>query len=491
MDFIPRTPDALVWIYTETLCSPRGPEQTQSPSLDDHERRISHTLYGIEGLDDNLRPRNNVASRGLGHYQLSPTVNMPQDDTVIIEDDRPPVLPANLSDQSSSSSHDDMTFVGETQPAWIKEVPAQNDSLVIGGEVDSGLFQREGFGRQSMSEKRTKQFGDVSQLDIIKTRKSKSMDLVADEINLTTFTENHSGSSSRDVGPSLGLKKSSSLESLQTAVAEATLNGDLPFHRPRPRIIRGRGCNESFRAAIDKSYDRAATSPEEGEAMDILEEDTEESSRSGRDSVSTVADLTPLPVAERQLTNGNQPANDKKKDKGGKEKKKAEEKEKNKGKKGVLKGLGEMFRFGKNRKDDRIDNKSSKWRPEETQATEEETHRMRQEQERIQAKTRELRERQARERDYAEILDYSQGCVSGEDQEHSYTGIASLQASLERGTYHGYRTPPDSPYTHPNNRNGHPPADSSTCAALHCPCRVVKDIGSALNLVYGSAIAQG
>lgn len=60
------------------------------------------------------------------------------------------------------------------------------------------------------------------------------------------------------MGPSLGLKKSSSLESLQTAVAEVTLNGDIPFHRPRPRIIRGRGCNESFRAAIDKSYDKPA-----------------------------------------------------------------------------------------------------------------------------------------------------------------------------------------------------------------------------------------
>lgn len=40
-----------------------------------------------------------------------------------------------------------------------------------------GTFLREGFGRQSMSEKRTKQFGDASQLEIIKTRKSKSMDL--------------------------------------------------------------------------------------------------------------------------------------------------------------------------------------------------------------------------------------------------------------------------------------------------------------------------
>lgn len=70
------------------------------------------------------------------------------------------------------------------------------------------------------------------------------------------------------MGPSLGLKKSSSLESLQTAVAEVTLNGDLPFHRPRLRIIRGRGCNESFRAAIDKSYDRPAAPEEEDEGME-------------------------------------------------------------------------------------------------------------------------------------------------------------------------------------------------------------------------------
>ncbi len=56
----------------------------------------------------------------------------------------------------------------------------------------------------------------------------------------------------------------------------------------------------------------------------LVEEDAEGSSRSGRDSVSTVADLTPLPVTEQQLINGNQPQNDKKKEKGGKDKKKPE-----------------------------------------------------------------------------------------------------------------------------------------------------------------------
>ncbi|TWW73034.1 Partitioning defective 3 -like protein [Takifugu flavidus] len=498
--------------------------QNANASLDDHERRISHSLYGgLEGLDDNLMPRQGLLPRTIGNYQLSPTVNMPQDDTVIIEDDRPPLLPPHLSDQSSSSSHDDVAFAADVTPPWAKELPSPKDDSRSPDQNDPDpAFLREGFGRQSMSEKRTKQFGDASQLEIIKTRKSKSMDLgtpdtpklplreceVADEINLAPRPEIDavieisepvgrtggklpppersssltlanalrrgansgrtgliyfcwssncfprrgesrdkcrgasgessitvaprafpppsgmrrreakektcpgaaqlnsrdgknilhlsvlpSGSSTRDVGPSLGLKKSSSLESLQTAVAEVTLNGDLPFHRPRPRIIRGRGCNESFRAAIDKSYDRPAPPEEDDEGMETLEEDTEESSRSGRDSVSTVADQTPLSGPDKPLANGtNRTKEEKKKDKdkAGKEKKKQDgvkDKDKGKAKKGMLKGLGDMFRFGKHRKDerpgDKMDRKgSSKWRPEETQASEEETMKMRMEQER-------------------------------------------------------------------------------------------------------------
>uniref|UniRef100_A0A8C7LAZ8 Par-3 family cell polarity regulator n=1 Tax=Oncorhynchus kisutch TaxID=8019 RepID=A0A8C7LAZ8_ONCKI len=424
----------------EASGSPLGPEQTlNSTLLDDRERRISHSLYGgIEGLDDNLMPRQTLMGRMMGNYQLSPTVNMPQDDTVIIEDDRLPVLPTHLSDQSSSSSHDDV----RVPPPWAKEIQIQNESPLSPDDTDpDGAFQREGFGRQSMSEKRTKQFGDAGQLEIIKTRKNKS--LWFDETKIELF-----GSSTRDVGPFLGLKKSSSLESLQTAVAEVTLNGDMPFHRPRPRIVRGRGCNESFRAAIDKSYDRPAATEDDDEDMETckrllnikrsvtvcpVEEDTEGSSRSGRDSVSTVADLTPLPNTERPLVNGNHTDEDEK-DKGGNDKKKQKDKEKdskNKAKKGMLKGLGDMFRFGKHRKDgEKIERKgSSKWRPEELQASEEETLRMRLEQERIQLKTRELRERQARERDYAEILDIN----LSRDEEHPYAGIGPLDTSLGSG----------------------------------------------------------
>ncbi|XP_049740976.1 partitioning defective 3 homolog isoform X18 [Elephas maximus indicus] len=416
--------------------SPPGPELPIETVLDDRERRISHSLYsGIEGLDESPT-RNAALSRIMGEsgkYQLSPTVNMPQDDTVIIEDDRLPVLPPHLSDHSSSSSRDDVGFTMTDPGAWATAAISDSAECSLSPDVDPVLaFQREGFGRQSMSEKRTKQFSDATQLDFVKTRKSKSMDLgIADETKVNTVDDQKAGSPSRDVGPSLGLKKSSSLESLQTAVAEVTLNGDIPFHRPRPRIIRGRGCNESFRAAIDKSYDKPAVDDDD-EGMETLEEDTEESSRSGRESVSTASDQ-PSHSLERQI-NGNQEKGDKadrRKDKTVKEKKKDRDKEKDKikAKKGMLKGLGDMFRFGKHRKDDKIE-KTGKIKVQEALTSEEERMRMKQEQERIQAKTREFRERQARERDYAEIQDFHRtfGC----EDDLMFGGMPSYDGSMAR-----------------------------------------------------------
>ncbi|KAM8801470.1 partitioning defective 3 homolog isoform 7-T7 [Rhynchonycteris naso] len=348
--------------------SPSGPELPIETLLDDRERRISHSLYsGIEGLDESPT-RNTALSRIMGKYQLSPTVNMPQDDTVMIEDDKVPVLPPRLSDQSSSSSHDDVRLITTDPGPWAKAATHDSADCSLSPDVDPVLaFQREGFGRQ-----------------------------ISDETKLNTVDDQEAGSSSRDVGPSLGLKKSSSLESLQTAVAEVMLNGDVPFHRPRPRIIRGRGCNESFRAAIDKSYDKP-TMDDDDEGMETLEEDTEESSRSGRESVSTASDQ-PSHSLERHM-NGNQEKGDKtnrRKEKTGKEKKKDREKEKDKmkAKKGMLKGLGDMFR--------------------------------------IQAKTREFREQQARERDYAEIQDLHRtfGCDDGlmYGEISSYEGSMALNA---------------------------------------------------------------
>uniref|UniRef100_A0A672J5M6 Partitioning defective 3 homolog n=1 Tax=Salarias fasciatus TaxID=181472 RepID=A0A672J5M6_SALFA len=405
-----------------------GPPLLDHPGnslLDGHERRISHPFYEAAGGSDHAStPRANSVGR-IGHFQLSPTVNMPQDDIVMIEDDRPPLLPAHLSDRSSSSSHDDMGLLGEPPASWI------HDSLSPDADAD-GSFQREGFGRQSMSEKRTKQYENAAQLDIIKTRKSKSMDL---------GKPLPCCSGEQEVGRSLGLKKSSSLESLQTALAEITVNGELTVDRPRSRIIRGRGCNESFRAAIDKSYEKpGAVPPDEENSMDTVDEDTEGSSR----SMSISGDLAVGPSPNGSLAVGTSPNGNLSRDgrrgerASMKEKKKPErdrEKDKSKPKKGVLKGLGEMFRFGKHRRDeqpeDRVDRKSSgKFKAEDVQATEEETLRMRLEQERIQAKTRELRERQAKEREYAEIQDVVSRTFSS-DEEHTYAGIGSLDSSAD------------------------------------------------------------
>ncbi|XP_070842247.1 partitioning defective 3 homolog isoform X2 [Chaetodon trifascialis] len=454
--------------------SPPVLEHPMNSLLDNHERRISHSLYEtIDGLDNSSTPLPNMIGR-IGNYQLSPTVNMPQDDIVMIEDDRPPLIPPHLSDQSSSSSHDDMGFVGENPVPWIHELPGQNECSLSPDADGDVSFQREGFGRQSMSEKRTKQYENASQLEIVKSRKSKSMDLVADEINCSTRTSG--GSAEQEVGPSLGLKKSSSLESLQTAVAGATLNGEINVNRPRSRIVRGRGCNESFRAAIDKSYEKpAVTTAEEENSMDTLDEDTEGSSRSGRESMSTSGDLSVGPGL-----NGNMSKDDRQKDLhkvGGKEKKKPErdkerekDKDKNKAKKGVLKGLGEMFRFGKHRRDerpgDRIERKgSSKSKAEDMQASEEETLRMRLEQERIQAKTRELREKQAKEREYAEIQDVVSRTFSS-DEEHTYAGIGSLDSSVDSSNMepynHHYHLPqsPQSPHLPLSLQDNGPPLEA-------------------------------
>lgn len=59
---------------------------------------------------------------------------------------------------------------------------------------------------------------------------------------------------------------------------------------------------------------------------------------------------------------------------------------------------------------------------------------------RIQAKTREIREKQAKEREYAEIQDVVSRTFSS-DEEHTYAGIGSLNSSVDSSTI--------DPYSHP------------------------------------------
>ncbi|XP_061086380.1 partitioning defective 3 homolog B-like [Conger conger] len=154
-------------------------------------------------------------------------------------------------------------------------------------------------------------------------KSSKSMDLVADESNMRSLAGHKSAEtalSGAELGPTLGLKKSSSLESLQTAVTEAARKSELPFHRPRAHMVRGRGCNESFRAAIDKSYD----GPPE------LDEDDLSDPSSGRDTPASGSSRQGLADTEEGKKDKKKKAKGKKKEK----KSKGKEKEKKKGEDG-------------------------------------------------------------------------------------------------------------------------------------------------------------
>ncbi|XP_066937138.1 partitioning defective 3 homolog isoform X25 [Macrobrachium rosenbergii] len=144
-----------------------------------------------------------------------------------------------------------------------------------------------------------------------------------------------------DVGPGLGMKKSSSLESLQTMVQELALEEEGQRMGGSGRVPRGRGCNESFRAAVDRSYDVPLSglhnkmetpdgiSPEEYFAHLVAEEESESSgSGFGR--------------GNSRQSSVNSAVDDKLMKKVGKKKP------------GLFKGLGSMFRFGKHRKS--IDN---------------------------------------------------------------------------------------------------------------------------------------
>lgn len=67
---------------------------------------------------------------------------------------------------------------------------------------------------------------------------------------------------------------------------------------------------------------------------------------------------------------------------------------------------------------------------------------------RIQAKTRELRERQARERDYAEILDVSRSPERLSEEEYAYSGISDGH-SRPHSPGEGYH------HTHPHHQHQH------------------------------------
>uniref|UniRef100_A0A8C4VZW6 Par-3 family cell polarity regulator beta n=1 Tax=Gopherus evgoodei TaxID=1825980 RepID=A0A8C4VZW6_9SAUR len=217
----------------------------------------------------------------------------------------------------------------------------------------------------------------AKQPESINLRTSKSMDLVADESQVSSLAGQKQESPGKDFGPTLGLKKSSSLESLQTAVAEVRKN-ELPFHRPRPHMVRGRGCNESFRAAIDKSYD----GPEDAEEDGL----SEKSSPSGQETQNFESILQGNPELEDVETNAKKDKKNKEKEKKkGKSKAKVKEKKRKEEnedpeKKTKKKGFGAMLRFGK-KKEEKGGKADQKENPKHGTLREEELEKMKDERE--------------------------------------------------------------------------------------------------------------
>ncbi|KAM8904452.1 par-3 family cell polarity regulator beta a isoform 3-T3 [Spinachia spinachia] len=183
----------------------------------------------------------------------------------------------------------------------------------------------------------------TQQREAPRNRTSKSMDLVADESNMGSLdSHRNEPPGGGAMGPTLGLWKSSSLESLQTAVSaeQSRSKAQVPFHRPRPQMVRGRGCNQSFRNAIDKSYD--GPSEDDDDLTDHSSGFETPASGSSRQDL----DLDDEKQQQQKKTKG------KKKEKKSKEKKKASDNSVDVGeKKTKKKGFG-LLRFGK-KKDDK------------------------------------------------------------------------------------------------------------------------------------------
>ncbi|XP_057708034.1 partitioning defective 3 homolog B-like isoform X2 [Corythoichthys intestinalis] len=224
------------------------------------------------------------------------------------------------------------------------------------------------------------------QLQSQHVKASKSIDLGSTPNQLYT-DKSHGGSPDENtaatptpagLGPTLGLKKSCSLESLQTAMSEVNRKNELlPFHRPRPNMTRGRGCNESFRAAIDKSYD--------GPPVDV--DDASEPS-SGRETPASSSSRQGLgdPGEEKTKAEKKKKMKTKKEKNKGKAKekvkKKAEESEETE-KKSKKIGFG-LLRFGK-KKEDKKEAKTVLQRQKSDTLVDLEFERMKEDRERLEA----------------------------------------------------------------------------------------------------------
>ncbi|XP_059471634.1 partitioning defective 3 homolog isoform X3 [Neocloeon triangulifer] len=292
------------------IINPMDPLANRNPVLD--------RLTGNAGLRNESYYRATMDSSwnanltSMGNKFSSPTLHCPNGETVLIEDEymthqiiapnprRPEkfsIPPPDRQEQypNPKSPHEPQT--PSTPGAPGDATYASQLSL----EVDPANFARDAVGRQSMSEKRHASL-DAKNTDTYQRQKKareererqkntsseqpnsneqlmnghangavrnrefvSGMFRAASVESIISMNRSQAGSEldakKGDIGPGLGMKKSSSLESLQTMVQEIQMmeDGEVAYtyrgNQGPVKVIRGRGCNESFRAAVDRSYD--------------------------------------------------------------------------------------------------------------------------------------------------------------------------------------------------------------------------------------------
>ncbi|XP_065351999.1 partitioning defective 3 homolog isoform X8 [Cloeon dipterum] len=355
------------------VINPLDPLANRNPVLD--------RLTGQSGLRNESYYRATADSSwnanltAMGNKFNSPTLHCANGETVLIEDEysthhivapnprRPdrisippphqlspnPKSPPAPDTPSTPGVHGDATYASQT-------------SL----EVDPATFSRDAVGRQSMSEKRHASL-DAKNTDTYQRQKKareerekqknqsdsseeqvnghingavRNRDIVSGMFRAASvesiISMNRSLAGSEldtkkiDLGPGLGMKKSSSLESLQTMVQEIQMleDGEVAYSyrgNGPVKVIRGRGCNESFRAAVDRSYE--APLGEMRQPMETLSEEEAEIQPTGNFGRGSARQSSLNSALDNKY--GKKDA-----------KKKA----------GLFKGIGSMFRFGKHRK---------------------------------------------------------------------------------------------------------------------------------------------
>ncbi|GAB6026782.1 hypothetical protein CHUAL_013280 [Chamberlinius hualienensis] len=281
---------------------------------------------------------------------MSPTITACQDESVMIENEYISSSKASSQKARSSRSATPENLLAESKQSLNSEnnkpIGDSNVSYVSQMSLDESEvpgFERAGFGRQSMSEKRNAQL-DAKNTDTWQRNKRarEARDRTKDEPS--SLTRKNLGAD----GAYSNLVRCNSADSIMSAVRTANITNGHSRDRPMKRSnslesvskeeeiygrgtgSRGRVCNESFRAAVDRSYDAPGST---NENMETLDEESESGSSNlvGR-------------IASSGIEGSGEDLGVNVKDSSGNAINKAK-------KKGLLKNLGSVFKFGKNKKD--------------------------------------------------------------------------------------------------------------------------------------------